>query len=415
MALDPANPFKVPGVYRRESLVRTLPPLPTGVPGFVGFGHTRDKEGRISPDTGSAARAEVLHHVDQLAERWIPPATGKSYLPAAVEGFFANGGLRCYVVGAGPSSGGAAKLADAIEVLGPLTDLDLVCVPDAMVFNRQAPDQAKDVQRAALAHCVHHGNRFAILDAPEFVAEAGAQLTPLLKTWRDDVTGNQLFASLDAAAKERALQLPPAANAALYFPWLRPLDGAESVPPCGHVAGIFARSDSKAGVFRAPANEEILGIVNLDVEVDNAVQRELNPEGINCLRAFPGRGLRLWGARTLSRDPEWQYVSVRRLFLTVGRWIDQNMAWAAFEPDTPRLWIRVQRELGTYLEGLWRRGALKGATPAEAYYVKCDAENNPPEEREQGRVVTEIGLAPTLPAEFVVVQIVHRVSSAELS
>jgi phage tail sheath protein FI len=126
------------------------------------------------------------------------------------------------------------------------------------------------------------------------------------------------------------------------------------------------------------------------------------------VRAFPGRAVRVWGARTLSRAPEWRYVNVRRLFLTVRRWIDARMGWAAFEPNTPRLWIRINRELTTYLTTLWRDGALAGASPAEAFYVKCDVETNPPDRRDVGQVVTEMGLAPSAPAEFVVVRVVHR-------
>jgi phage tail sheath protein FI len=184
--------------------------------------------------------------------------------------------------------------------------------------------------------------------------------------------------------------------------------GLRSLPPCGHVAGIVARTDARVGVFKAPANEEVLGILDLDRPIDDAVQDALNPEGVNCLRSFPGRAIRVWGARTLSRQPEWLYVNVRRLALTLRRWIDLNMAWATFEPNTPRLWVRIQRELTAYLTTLWRDGGLLGDVPEQAFYVKCDGETNPSELREQGSVVTEIGLAPSSPAEFVVVRIVHR-------
>jgi phage tail sheath protein FI len=180
------------------------------------------------------------------------------------------------------------------------------------------------------------------------------------------------------------------------------------------VAGIFARSDARVGVSKAPANEELIGVLDLEFLIDAATQEGLNPEGINCLRAFPGRGLRVWGARTLSLDANWMYINVRRLVLTLARWIDRNMVWASFEANTPRLWNRIQRELSVYLSQLREAGALKGATAAEAFYVKCDSETNPADEREQGRVVTEIGLAPALPAEFIVVRIIHRPGAAKL-
>jgi hypothetical protein len=197
----------------------------------------------------------------------------------------------------------------------------------------------------------------------------------------------------------------------LYYPWVQLASAGESlrsVPPCGHVAGVFSRSDARIGVFKAPANEEVFGVLDLDVAVDVDAQNQLNPVGVNCLRSFPGRGIRVWGARTLSRQPEWRYVSVRRLFLTLRRWIDMNMTWATFEPNGPRLWVRINRELTTYLTNLWQDGAMVGQTANEAFYVKCDAETNPTESREAGRVVTEIGLAPSAPAEFVVVRIIHR-------
>jgi len=200
-------------------------------------------------------------------------------------------------------------------------------------------------------------------------------------------------------------------NGALYYPWLVTSSKPNSVPPCGHVAGIYGRSDAKTGVFKAPANEEIFGALDLETQIDNSIQDKLNPARINCLRAFPGRGIRVWGARTVGSVPpdlDWLYVNVRRLFLTVRRWIDFNMGWVTFEPNNPRLWVRILRELTTFLTKLQRDGALQGATPAEAFQVKCDAENNPAESRDLGQVVIDIGLAPLSPAEFIVVRIVHR-------
>src|SRR4029453_19169664 len=137
--------------------------------------------------------------------------------------------------------------------------------------------------------------------------------------------------------------------------------------------------------------------------------------GCTCVRLLKGGGLRVWGARTLSRELEWRYVNVRRLFLTLRRWIEQNMTWVTFEPNEPLLWTRIQRELTVYLAKLWRDGALAGLQAEQAFYVKCDAEKNPPEQGERGEIVTEIGLAPGSPAEFIVVRITHRAGAAEVT
>ena len=139
-----------------------------------------------------------------------------------------------------------------------------------------------------------------------------------------------------------------------------------------------------------------------------------NPVGINCLRSFPGRGIRIWGARTLSSIEAWTYINVRRLFLTAGRWIARNMAGLVFEPHDLRLWVRIGRDLSAYFNDLFRRGALKGHSAAEAFYVKCDEDTNPPEVRDAGMVVTEIGLAPVVPNEFVVVRITHGPSGVAI-
>lgn len=377
-----------PGVYREERFVTSLPVLPTGVPGFVGLGES----------AGGAAVG--LQRPEEFAARFTPPADGPGYLEAAVAGFFVNGGKRCYVVGAaasGDDTARAAALVTALAALAPLRDLDLVAAPDAMALDRDAREQ---VQRALVAHCVEQGDRFALLDAPPGLDPARTDLGASFAQWRQ---------RLGSAGHE---------NAACYYPWVRISPSGTSptgmVPPSGHVAGIITRADGRVGVHKAPANEIVEGILDLEYPIDAEAQGLLGPLGINCLRVLPGRGLRLYGARTLSQDPEWRYVNVRRVVLTLGRWIDRNLAWAAFEPNGPRLWVRIRRELEVHLNGLRQSGALQGTTPAEAFFVKCDAETNPAEGRELGQVVTEIGLAPAVPAEFVVVRITHRAAGAEI-
>jgi hypothetical protein len=338
---------------------------------------------------------------ENLAESLFP----LGYLAYAVRGFFENGGLLCYVQivcyqDAGPDKeqGQNTTAVKAVRAglrnLKAYDDFDLVCVPDIM-WPRQAEadldkDEVESMQRAMLDHCAKQGDRFAILDA---LPGASA-----------DEVGDQ---------QSRVIgQRQDIASAAIYYPWVRvpgsPGLPGRFVPPCGHVAGIIARSDLNIGVHKAPANEVLEGVLDLEVNLTDAQQGPLNVQGINCLRIFPGRGIRVWGARTLkSQDPFWRYVNVRRLFITVGRWIERNMADVVFEPQSPGLWSRIVREVSAYLEDLLRQGALKGRTPQEAFYVKCDAELNPPAVQEAGMVITEIGLATAVPAEFVVVRLIH--------
>jgi uncharacterized protein len=395
-------PYKTPGVYKEEIFLQPETRLPTGVPGFLGFAEV------INAPSGNPGFNQpfVLHRKQEFTAQFRSPSN--SYLAEAVNGFFENGGIRCYVVCVDPASG--AETADtktawqaALKALETLDDLDLVAVPDVMTLSNG--NAIVGVQRAVLIHCAALGNRMAILDA------LPNSSTKTVIEQRDQLRAN----------------LAEPINGALYYPWLKntqdyPVVGKPGqvekgrlVPPCGHIAGIIARTDRSRGVFKAPANEVIRDALDLEFPVDNSIQDQLNPKGINGLRAFPGRGIRVWGARTLNQDPNWRYIGVRRLFLTLGRWIDQNLIWATFEPSSPRLWIRIQRELSTVLTELWRLGALQGATAEQAFYVKCDAETNPSERREAGEVVTEIGLAASATAEFIVVRIVHRASTAEVS
>lgn len=177
------------------------------------------------------------------------------------------------------------------------------------------------------------------------------------------------------------------------------------MPPSGHIAGIYARVDSERGVFKAPANEIIRGALDVEKIITKELQDGLNPKGINVIRKFGG-SITVWGARTLSvQDPEWRYINVRRLFLFLRKSIENGTQWVVFEPNDPALWAKITRNVTAFLTNVWRDGALLGNTPQEAFYVKCDAENNPDEVRSQGRVVTEIGVAVTKPAEFVIFRI----------
>ena len=197
--------------------------------------------------------------------------------------------------------------------------------------------------------------------------------------------------------------------AALYYPWIKVLDPVSGtnrfIPPSGHIAGVWARNDNERGVHKAPANEVIRGAVELQTQLTRAEQETLNPIGVNAIRSFPGRGVRVWGARTLSSDPAWRYVNVRRLFNYLEKSILSATQFAVFEPNDPALWGKLSRSISSFLIGEWRKGALFGRTPDEAFFVKCDDETNPADVIDSGQVVCQIGVAPVKPAEFVVFQL----------
>jgi uncharacterized protein len=391
--VDPV--LSVPGVYLREGRERAVPDLPTGVPAFVGF------VAENAPVPEGAPREGIFYGPVFLGRKTDFPGGAREYLAQAISGFFDNGGDHCYVVGVQASASdadAAAALIQGMTLLERLDDIDLLAIPDAMAIATEPGlvDESRvlEVQRAMVQHCMEQTTRVALLDAlPGKSAQALLQ---------------QQLAALGTSG------IGPV-NAALYHPWIRTAgSGARFVPPSGHIAGIIARTDALAGVFKAPANAELLDGIDVDIELDLAALAVLNTAGINCLRAFPSRGIRVWGARTLSTDPAWRYLNVRRLVLTLIRWIDLNMAWVAFESNVPALWARIQRELSVHLTRLWQAGALQGRTVEEAYFVRCNAELNPPETRDVGQVVTEIGLAPGEPGEFIVISIQHRAGTTEL-
>ncbi|MFL7791302.1 MAG: phage tail sheath family protein, partial [Anaerolineae bacterium] len=283
---------------------------------------------------------------------------------------------------------GEVTARTGIEGLESLDDATMLVVPDLMT---PMPDKDLDlgtikaVQGMMIAHCEKMGDRVAILDAPPDLKPQEAL------NWRMNVAGYD------------------SSYAAFYYPWIEVYDpvtdGPKLVPPSGHMAGVWARNDTNRGVHKAPANEVVRGATGLAYNVTKGEQDSLNPEGVNCIRAFPGMGIRVWGARTVTSDPAWRYLNVRRLFNYVEKSIERGTQWVVFEPNEPRLWARVRRDVGAFLTMLWREGALFGTTPEQAFYVKCDEELNSSESRDLGRLVVEIGLAPVKPAEFVIFRI----------
>ena len=269
--------------------------------------------------------------------------------------------------------------------LEAIDEVTMLCVPDLMAAHQRGALSAEDVkavQLAMIAHAELMGDRIAILDAPP-------GLTPSqVKEWRVDIAGYD------------------SKYAAVYYPWIKVFDSATGtnrfVPPSGHLAGIWGRNDASRGVHKAPGNEVVRGAVALETQLTRAEQELLNPLGVNCIRSFPGRGIRVWGARTLSSDPAWRYLNVRRLFNYLEESILNGTQWVVFEPNDDALWARIRRTISAFLVNEWRRGALFGITPDEAFFVKCDRETNPAESIDAGQVVCEVGVAPVKPAEFVI-------------
>jgi phage tail sheath protein FI len=271
--------------------------------------------------------------------------------------------------------------------LEAIDEITMLAVPDLMAARDRGlidDEGVRAVQSAMITHCELMRDRMAILDTPPGL---NAQQ---IKGWRAEANYDSKYA-------------------ALYWPWIKvmdPLSGAPAfIPPSGHMAGIWARNDATRGVHKAPANEVVRGAIALELNLTKGEHDQLNPDGINCIRSFPGQGIRVWGARTLSSDPEWRYLNVRRLFNYVEKSILMGTNWVVFEPNDPKLWDSVKRTITMFLRRVWRDGALFGQLPAQAFFVKCDAENNPPENRDAGMLTVEIGIAPVKPAEFVIFRI----------
>jgi uncharacterized protein len=393
--------YSWPGVYVEEvpSAVKPIAGVGTSTAAFIGV--SADITGAWDPAAKAGMPAQVaggpytqaaaitpqpLNGWTDFTQKFGDIQTGNQYLAHAVYGFFNNGGTRCWVSRVG------APGKDLDQALQQLESIDEVAIVAAPLPPDAAAAALNAAQASLVAHCEKMEDRVAILDSSR------------------EITNDNLVISADASGIWR-----PAANpkgyGAFYFPWIEvadPLGAAGdrvAVPPSGHVAGIYARSDSERGVHKAPANEVILGALGVRYPVSKILQGTLNPLGVNCIRSFNGT-IKVYGARSLASDPqgdpEWIYISVRRLVNFLRGSIDAGTQWVVFEPNAQELWSKIRRNVSAFLNGEWAAGALVGATPEQAFYVRCDETTNPPEVRALGQVVTEIGVAVVRPAEFVV-------------
>jgi len=290
-----------------------------------------------------------------------PPATASDYI--------------------GTSGGPGNKTG--IKALEDIDEINIIAVPGVSDLS---------VQGEMISHCENLKDRFAILDS-----DKDAKIEDI-QEHRDNFDSKY---------------------AALYYPWIKTIDPLEKinifVPPSGYMAGIYARSDVERGVHKAPANEVVRGAIDVKIKVGKGEQDILNPKGINCIRVFPGRGIRVWGARTISSDSLWKYINVRRLFLFLEESIDEGTQWVVFEPNDEKLWARVKQTITQFLTRVWKDGALMGTTPEEAFFVKCDRTTMTQDDIDNGRLIVLIGVAPVKPAEFVVFRIAQWQGGSEVS
>lgn len=414
----PADPDIDPLDVRVVTVTVTVEPLTNDLPTFVAAELSLDPlhERGGTPDSLFAYFAET------------PASLSRARTIPIVIGAYANNGL------------------DVLDDLRDLHDLDVLTSPpqllDAVLLDPESSNAARSVvvrltdgnDGATPLPAAYAGetnattNRssglvaFEALEDISIVAAPGGMVTetPRSRAIIANLIGHAermkyRIAVVDSArgqtiSEVRALRaLYDSSHAAFYYPWVRildPLTGQENhYPPSGFVAGIYARNDTNRAVYKAPANEVVTLAIGFEAMLNKAHQEVLNPEGVNCFRFFEGRGMRLWGARTMSSDPEWKYVNLRRYFAYLERSVDKGTQWAVFEPNGERLWANVRSTIQDFLLNEWQNGALLGDKPEKAFFVKCDRSTMSQNDLDNGRLVCLVGVAPLRPAEFVIFRI----------
>jgi phage tail sheath protein FI len=378
--------YEAPGVYSNivSSGNKPIESVGSSTAGFLG-----------QSSLGPTDKAVLVTSWPQYQKTFGGVAEG-GYLAHAVYGFFVNGGSRCYVANLGAKTEGQTDEDLAALVKGydkgpgrraglclfkEIEDISLVAAPGMTSLT---------IHQMLAEHAAECGDRIAVLDGPEDLGEMQLHEFP---------------------------RIGDSTEAALYWPWIAVFDEATKktvfVPPSGHVMGTAARVDTERGVHKAPANEVLRGALGLKYSLTRNEQALLNPRGINLIRDLDDMGIRVYGARTLSTDPEWKYLNVRRLFQVVKQSVTKGTEWVVFEPNNEQLWGNIERNIRAYLKTLWAGGALVGKTPEEAFYVNCNEATNPVENQDRGIVTIEIGIAPVKPAEFVQINIQQKVEKDE--
>lgn len=406
----PLSNYRYPGVYMEEvgSGARAIQAVGTSTAAFIGQAPKADAR---------LGEAVAINNWSQFVKEFVPAEGGVSTpLSHAVAGFYQNGGFRCYVIniGAGEAIAGTEKpRRTGLKLLNELDEISIVAAPGYT-------DVAS--YEALLSHCESKGDCVAILDAPLDVPD-----TDLLKTVAAAPVPAKTKKDGDGTSAIAPIAIPPGLRprvsdsgyGAFYFPGLVVADPLSatgelvSVHPSGFMAGVWARTDAELGVHHAPANTPVRGALNLTYRVTNQEQADLNSAGVNVIRFFPRDGTLVWGARTIAKeDSKYRYLNVRRLMIMVKMSIMRSTRWVVFEPNNVGLWKSIRFELESFLKLVWRDGALMGASPEQAFFVKCDEETNPPEAIDAGQLYVYVGLAPVKPAEFVIFRIGQHAGGA---
>lgn len=389
-----------PGIYVEEVTggANSIGPVGTSTAAFLGVAPAKDSH---------LNEAYACNNWSQFCKEFVHKESPSTDLARAAFGFFNNGGARCYIVNVGENNpiAGDARKRTGTKCLEAIDEIAIVAAPgfcDAVSYE------------ALLSHCENLGDRVAILDAPLEVENIDSLKEVATSTPSKAGAGAEEEKPVKTSKGSRLTGMRPRTSdggyGSFYFPWIvcrDPLRANAIVPtaPSGHLAGIYARTDGTRGVHKAPANEAVRGCVGLTYRVTRAEHGELNKKSVNVIRYFPD-GIRVWGARTLAKEAsEWRYISVRRTVNMIKESIQEGTRWTVFEPNDEMTWKSVVRDIRAFLKRVWLDGALMGSIPEEAFFVKCDEETNPPEIRDAGQLITEIGIAPVKPAEFVVFRI----------
>jgi len=297
---------------------------------------------------------------------------------------------------------------DALDVLGLVDEIAILCCPEAAGPPPQTPLKSawsmRNIQQAMVEQCVRLQYRVAVLDTPRS-EPSGAPMQP---------------AGALSWLSQQAYSEPASRFAAVYYPWLLvpnelSIEGPNrTVPPCGHVAGAYAYTDNQSGVQKPPANVELQFISDVQVAVSDQQQGFLNPAGINAIRSFPGRGIRVWGARSISQDPDWVYIHTRRLMSMIEDSVERATRWVVFRTNDDDLRRMLTHSLNVFLRSIWLTGGLKGTGDTDSYFVKCDSTNNTQSSIDAGQLICQVGVAIAAPMEFLVFEMIRSVAGAQV-